>query len=242
MHIPTCWAWAFHILPAILVLPVLAQPWRAKTLYASDQNLNPLGSSNPTRTRRLVLLLFRVRPAPVLQDSEQDGRSRPLFRGNFELLSRRFPIVEPDPGHTKLRLSKEGLEAIERIKTPIAAVAVIGPYRSGKSFLLNQLLSLSCYEGLHHFSTVNLSERHHCVSTAEPCCQSFRGYREGLKTTIKRKTRGCLCFAFLSTGGWKWPFDWWIRGLRRGRYMHVCEQRRLRKYTPKMNLTRSALK
>lgn len=24
---------------------------------------------------------------------------------------------------------------------------VIGPYRSGKSFLLNQLLSLSCYEG-----------------------------------------------------------------------------------------------
>ncbi|KAG8653930.1 hypothetical protein MANES_05G083700v8 [Manihot esculenta] len=31
--------------------------------------------------------------------------------------------------------------------TPIAAVAVIGPYRSGKSFLLNQLLSLSCYEG-----------------------------------------------------------------------------------------------
>lgn len=58
-----------------------------------------------------------------------------------------FPIVEPDPGHTKLRLSREGLEAIERISTPIAAVAVIGPYRSGKSFLLNQLLSLSCYEG-----------------------------------------------------------------------------------------------
>ncbi|CAF1763904.1 BnaC09g53610D [Brassica napus] len=25
---------------------------------------------------------------------------------------------------------------------------VIGPYRSGKSFLLNQLLSLSCYEGV----------------------------------------------------------------------------------------------
>ncbi|KAE8730659.1 transcription factor UNE12-like [Hibiscus syriacus] len=58
-----------------------------------------------------------------------------------------FPIVEPDPGHTKLRLSKEGLEAISRITTPISAVAVIGPYRSGKSFLLNQLLSLSCDEG-----------------------------------------------------------------------------------------------
>ncbi|CAN6441127.1 unnamed protein product [Victoria cruziana] len=62
-------------------------------------------------------------------------------------LHQAFPIVEPDPGHTKLRLAKEGLEAIERIKSPVAAVAVIGPYRSGKSFLLNQLLSLSCYEG-----------------------------------------------------------------------------------------------
>uniref|UniRef100_A0A2P2MHY7 Guanylate-binding protein 4 isoform X1 n=6 Tax=Rhizophora mucronata TaxID=61149 RepID=A0A2P2MHY7_RHIMU len=58
-----------------------------------------------------------------------------------------FPIVEPDLGHTKLRLAREGLEAISRIKNPIAAVSVIGPYRSGKSFLLNQLLSLSCYEG-----------------------------------------------------------------------------------------------
>jgi hypothetical protein len=36
----------------------------------------------------------------------------------------RFPIVEPDPGHTKLRLAREGLEVIGRIKTPIAAVAV----------------------------------------------------------------------------------------------------------------------
>ncbi|OVA05358.1 Guanylate-binding protein [Macleaya cordata] len=66
---------------------------------------------------------------------------------SIENFQQAFPIVEPDPGHTKLRLSREGLEAIERITTPIAAVAVIGPYRSGKSFLLNQLLSLSCYEG-----------------------------------------------------------------------------------------------
>ncbi|XP_073292250.1 uncharacterized protein [Primulina huaijiensis] len=72
-----------------------------------------------------------------------------LVSGSFAIENFRqaFPIIEPDPGHTKLRLSREGLEAIERIPTPIAAVAVIGPYRSGKSFLLNQLLSLSCYEG-----------------------------------------------------------------------------------------------
>ncbi|XP_021303506.1 guanylate-binding protein 4 isoform X1 [Sorghum bicolor] len=62
-------------------------------------------------------------------------------------LERAFPIVEPDHGHTKLRLSEQGLEAIRRIETPIAVVGVIGPYRSGKSFLLNQLLSLSCDKG-----------------------------------------------------------------------------------------------
>ncbi|KAL8092630.1 uncharacterized protein LOC141692261 [Apium graveolens] len=73
-----------------------------------------------------------------------------LFPSGFSLIDefgQAFPIVEPDPGHTKLRLARDGLEAIKRITTPIAAVAVIGPYRSGKSFLLNQLLSLSCNEG-----------------------------------------------------------------------------------------------
>lgn len=60
---------------------------------------------------------------------------------------RAFPIVEPDVGHTKLRLAREGLDVIRRIKSPIAAVSVIGPYRSGKSFLLNQLLSLPCDKG-----------------------------------------------------------------------------------------------
>ncbi|GAB2298279.1 hypothetical protein Dimus_032349 [Dionaea muscipula] len=72
-----------------------------------------------------------------------------LASGSFSIdnFHQAFPIVEPDPGHTKLRLAKEGLEAIERITTPISPVAVIGPYRSGKSFLLNQLLSLSCDEG-----------------------------------------------------------------------------------------------
>ncbi|XP_027095931.1 guanylate-binding protein 5 [Coffea eugenioides] len=72
-----------------------------------------------------------------------------LTSGSFSIddIHQAFPIIEPDPGHTKLRLARAGLEAIERITNPIAAVAVIGPYRSGKSFLLNQLLSLSCNEG-----------------------------------------------------------------------------------------------
>ncbi|KMZ56062.1 Guanylate-binding-like protein [Zostera marina] len=64
-----------------------------------------------------------------------------------ENIRQAFPIVEPDSDHTRLRLTRESFEAIERITTPIAAVSVIGPYRSGKSFLLNQLLALSCDEG-----------------------------------------------------------------------------------------------
>uniref|UniRef100_A0A1D1ZEI7 Guanylate-binding protein 4 n=1 Tax=Anthurium amnicola TaxID=1678845 RepID=A0A1D1ZEI7_9ARAE len=75
------------------------------------------------------------------------GLLAPRSASSVTDLQRAFPIVEPDSGHTKLRLAREGLEAIKRITTPIASVAVIGPYRSGKSFLLNQLLSLSCDEG-----------------------------------------------------------------------------------------------
>ena len=40
--------------------------------------------------------------------------------------------MEPDPGHTRLRLSREGLEAIQRINSPIAAVAVSWLYSPSK--------------------------------------------------------------------------------------------------------------
>ncbi|RWW50509.1 hypothetical protein BHE74_00043211 [Ensete ventricosum] len=35
-----------------------------------------------------------------------------------------FPILQPDPDHIRLRLAREGLEAIQDITTPVAAVAV----------------------------------------------------------------------------------------------------------------------
>lgn len=61
---------------------------------------------------------------------------------------RPVPIVLPsatDP--TKLTLQTEGLDALRQITGPVAPVVVIGPYRSGKSFLLNQLLGVPCDEG-----------------------------------------------------------------------------------------------
>ncbi|TKV90831.1 hypothetical protein SEVIR_9G055200v4 [Setaria viridis] len=87
--------------------------------------------------RAVALVLLAVAAAAGVAAADPDP-------DEFE---RAFPIVEPDHGHTKLRLSEQGLEAIRRIENPIAIVGVIGPYRSGKSFLLNQLLSLSCDKG-----------------------------------------------------------------------------------------------
>ena len=58
---------------------------------------------------------------------------------------RPFPIVLPsETERTKLTLQREGLDVLRGIKGPIAPVVVIGPYRSGKSFLLNQMLGVSC--------------------------------------------------------------------------------------------------
>lgn len=58
----------------------------------------------------------------------------------------RFAIVHPLEDHTKLELDEAGLAVLERIPGPIAPLVVIGPYRSGKSFLLNQLMGVNCGE------------------------------------------------------------------------------------------------
>lgn len=74
-------------------------------------------------------------------DGDDDGG---LYRGE----PRPVPIVLPDPADpTKLTLRSEGLDFLRSVRGPIAPVVVIGPYRSGKSFLLNQLLGVPCDEG-----------------------------------------------------------------------------------------------
>jgi hypothetical protein len=54
--------------------------------------------------------------------------------------------VNPVPSTSHLQVAQEGLQFLESIDTPVAPVVVIGPYRSGKSFLLNQLLGVPCSE------------------------------------------------------------------------------------------------
>jgi Guanylate-binding protein, N-terminal domain len=58
----------------------------------------------------------------------------------------RLAVVRPVQDHTKLAIDEEGLRAIRRFEGPVVPVVVIGPYRSGKSFLLNQLLGVGCSE------------------------------------------------------------------------------------------------
>lgn len=61
-----------------------------------------------------------------------------------KLLDCRYAIVSPIDGHTKLQLEPEGLDIIRNLEGPFSPVVVIGPYRSGKSFLLNQVLGVGC--------------------------------------------------------------------------------------------------
>lgn len=56
-------------------------------------------------------------------------------------------LVRPAEKHTRLEVAREGLEALRSIRKPVAPVVVIGPYRSGKSFLLNELLGVGCDQG-----------------------------------------------------------------------------------------------
>jgi len=54
--------------------------------------------------------------------------------------SRPLQIIKPDPTHTKLMIDEENIKSLYHIDRPLAVVGVVGPYHSGKSFLLNQLL------------------------------------------------------------------------------------------------------
>lgn len=57
-------------------------------------------------------------------------------------------IIEKDPGSSKLRVNPDGLARIRAMPagTRLAPVVVIGPYRSGKTWLSNQMLNLTCGE------------------------------------------------------------------------------------------------
>lgn len=49
-------------------------------------------------------------------------------------------LVKPDAGHKQLVVNEENLKYLHQIHAPIVVVSVVGPFHSGKSFLMNQLM------------------------------------------------------------------------------------------------------
>eukprot|EP00624_Nannochloropsis_granulata_P006690 evm.model.NODE_50820_length_14285_cov_58.232552.2 len=77
-----------------------------------------------------LLLLFL---AAVVGASASSTSSSPLAKP--------FQILAPaDAGRTSLVVVEEGLRILESLQGPVAVVAVVGPYHTGKSFLLNNLV------------------------------------------------------------------------------------------------------
>ena len=63
-------------------------------------------------------------------------------------LRKPIALLLPDPDtHTKLKLNEEGLELLRAINDPVAIISVVGAYRTGKSWLLNELMQIGCGEG-----------------------------------------------------------------------------------------------
>ena len=62
-------------------------------------------------------------------------------------VARALPLALPDASHTRLVLQDEGIAWLRALRGPVALVSIIGPYRSGKSFLLNRLLDVDCDAG-----------------------------------------------------------------------------------------------
>ena len=74
-------------------------------------------------------------PTPRLLSSDDGTPQKPVA----------LPLLVPDG--TRLKLQPAALEYLAALRGPVAVVAAIGQYRSGKSFLLNQLMRMSCDEG-----------------------------------------------------------------------------------------------
>lgn len=107
--------------------------------------------------RRRILLCFSVvfsivgfewnvvvARTPIVEHERDTTRT---VTRNRNSMKRAFAIVEPVEGGSKLQVNREGLEVLQGIRGPIVPVVVIGPYRSGKSFTLNQLMRKPCDEG-----------------------------------------------------------------------------------------------
>ncbi|CAG2177788.1 unnamed protein product, partial [Oppiella nova] len=57
-------------------------------------------------------------------------------------------LVRPDVHHKRLVIVEENVKLLHRLVGPVATVAVVGKFHSGKSFLMNQLMGKSSGFGI----------------------------------------------------------------------------------------------
>ncbi|KAI3428317.1 hypothetical protein D9Q98_006697 [Chlorella vulgaris] len=88
-----------------------------------------------TATTRLLFTCLMATAMAAAKGGEEGSARHP------------YAIVQPMSDHSKLEVQEEGLAVLRGIKGSVCPVAVIGPYRSGKSFTLNQLMGVGCDEG-----------------------------------------------------------------------------------------------
>ena len=128
----------------------LPRPGVARRVHAASSSDSD-ASANARSARRFgggisgYADVARTRGAPREADAPPIGTG---LGATPRAAARPVPIVLPsasDP--TKLTLQPEGLDVLRGVRGAVAPVVVIGPYRSGKSFLLNQLLGVACGAG-----------------------------------------------------------------------------------------------
>lgn len=74
----------------------------------------------------------------------------------------RVSLVLPS-GSSKLEVQQDGLHLLRNLEGAISPIVVIGPYRSGKSFTLNQLLEVPCNAGFGVGHTRDTQTKGACV-------------------------------------------------------------------------------
>jgi hypothetical protein len=91
--------------------------------------------------------------------------------------------VNPVARTSHLKVADEGIALLNSIDGPVSPIVVIGPYRSGKSFLLNQLLGVPCSEltQLQQQQLVaaaaQISSGQRCITTAAGLLDLYRDWR-----------------------------------------------------------------
>lgn len=97
--------------------------------------------------------------------------------------SPRLPLVLPTDSKYQLAVNQQGMDLLRSIKGPVAPLVVIGPYRSGKSFLLNQLLGVPCGEESKNQSPWTHSDD--CLSGISDCVFLSRTTAKGLVEILR---------------------------------------------------------